>query len=266
MAIKIEKIKTVSFDYEISSRRLIFTSDHHLPGDRESRKADFDNEKAKKFIRFQKEVVGSDLHVITGDFFEGWQFTLKKILIENKDIIELLLDSNVIFLKGNHDREELDRWQKKERIPLYTEWTSNRKKIVARHGNAADPANKDDAAWFGEFMTKVAGAFENVGVPVDEWYDWVMNVEKRTPSKVEDGVFNRQKQIYVNFAKLFIEKYDCDCVVLGHTHRASLEEEVIEGRKRVLANTGTWVTGRYGDTDDCFIEIAGKNASLYQVV
>ena len=268
MTLKIKKLKSIYLDYEISSKRIIFTSDHHLPGDRKDERSDFPPAKAKKFIRFQKEIVKNDLHVITGDFFEGWQFKYDDILEENRDIIDLLLDSNVVFLKGNHDKKYMEKWSKKKniRVPLYTEWTSNRQRVVARHGHAVDWANNDDKAWFGEFMTKVAGAFEKIDVPIDEWYDWLMNRGERTPSQVDDGVFNRQEPIYVNFARVLIDKYDCDCVVLGHTHRASLEEEEMKGRKRILANTGTWVQGQNGDMDDCFIEIKGKKVILNKVI
>jgi len=45
-----------------------------------------------------------------------------------------------------------------------------------------------------------------------------------------------------------------------------LEEETIKRRKRVLANTGTWVEGKYGrDMEDCFIEIIGKKVKLNRV-
>lgn len=267
MAVKVENIKTISFDYEIKSGRVIFTSDHHLPGDRKDPMADFNHAKALKFIQFQKEVVKGDLHVINGDFFEGWQFNHDDILKENRDILDLLLNSNVKFLKGNHDRVALENWAKKERVPLKTEWFSNRERIVARHGCAPDPANNDDSAWFGKFVTKVAGAFETIGVPIDEWYDWFTNIGKKTPSQVDDASFNLQEPIYNNFAKELVQEYDVDCVVLGHTHRPSLEEDVINGRKRVFANTGTWVEGKYGrDKEDCFVEIVGKEVRLNRVV
>ncbi len=259
MSLKIENMKTLSLPDEISSRRLIFTSDHHLPGDRNAKEADFDHEIAKKFIMFQKEIVKNDLHIINGDFFEGWQFDLESMLKENNDVISLLLDSNVIFINGNHDTKIFEQWQKKkkERIPLYTEWSSGRKRVVARHGHAADPNNKDDNAWFGKFITEMVARFEKADIQIDNWQDWLLNVGN-TPSKIDDGVFNKQKDIYTEFARKLVDDHDCDCVVFGHTHRASLEMEIINGRKRVLANTGGWLKG----LRHTFIEIEGREIRL----
>ena len=112
MPLTIQNLKTISFDHKISSRRVIFTSDHHLPGDRKHRKADFGQEKAQKFIRFQREAVKGDLHVVLGDFFEGWQFKLHKILTENRDIIDLLLDSNALFVPLQFEIDIIEQTKK----------------------------------------------------------------------------------------------------------------------------------------------------------
>jgi predicted phosphodiesterase len=93
-----------------------------------------------------------------------------------------------------------------------------------------------------------------------------MNLTRNTPSQVDDETFNRQEPIYVGFAKMLIERHDCDCVLMGHTHRASLEEEVINGRKRVFANSGTWTVGKFErDKDDTFLEIEGNEVRLKRV-
>lgn len=258
----VELIETLSLDHEISSRPLFFTSDHHLPGDRNSPKADFDQAKAEKFIRFQKEIVGRDLHVITGDFLEGWQFEAEKIFAANQDIIDLLLASNVVFLKGNHDGEMLENWEKGANIPLYNEWTSNRKKIVARHGHSADPLNNDDGAWFGEFMTKAAGFFEELHIPADETWSWLKNLAHGFHAKTDDDNFNAQAPIYKAYATSLVERYNSDCVIFGHTHRASLEIIEVDGRDRILANTGTWINGEFGNKEDCFVEVQGSEVKL----
>ncbi len=59
-----------------------------------------------------------------------------------------------------------------------------------------------------------------------------------TLSRIDDGVFYKQKDIYTEFAGKLVDDHDCDCVVFGLTHRASLEMEIINDRKRVLVNTG----------------------------
>jgi predicted phosphodiesterase len=218
-------------------------------------------------MAFRRAIVKGDLHIINGDVFERWQFELDDILKENRDILDLLLSSNVIFNIGNHDKGALREWITKERVPLDTEWTSGRKRVVARHGHAVDPPDNDDASWFEEFITRVGGVFGMPGVQLDDFYDWVMNCRKKTPCQVDNEAFSRQESIYVSFAKMLIEKYDCDCVLMGDTHRASLEEGMINGRKRVLANTGSWIKGKYKrDMDDTFIEIEGKEVRLKPVI
>lgn len=271
MAYDVEIIKEETLDKEISSRKIVATSDHHMPGDRKDPKADFDEEKAKKFIWFQENYVGDDLHVINGDFFEGWQFEPENIIRENDDILRILRNANVVFTKGNHDAEVLETWGvwgETEKIALYPgQWTSNRRRVLIRHGHAADPNNREDMMWWGEFWTKFAGKFEEIGIPIDAAWSWFTGLGSNTPSQLDDKKFDEQKEIYISFARFLFEKFDCDCIVLGHTHRPSLETEEIAGKKRILANTGTWIKGQWGsDTDDTFIEVYKNSVKLGKVI
>lgn len=267
MAYEIEILQEVKAKREISSRKLIVTSDHHVPGDRKNGAADFDQEKAEKFIWFQKDYVKRDLHIINGDFFEGWQYEGDDILRENKDITRLLFRGNVVFTKGNHDGDILEGLRRKRRLPVYRgHWTSNRGRVLVRHGHAADPNNREDAAWWGKFWTKVVAGLERLKIPADSLWSWITGLGL-TPSKIDDGKFNAQRLIYTEFSRFFFTEYDFDCVVFGHTHRPSLETEEINKRNRIFANTGTWTKGNWGsDADDTFVEIAGNSVRLGRVV
>ena len=198
------------------------------------------------FLEHEVEAEGGRL-ILVGDVFEMWQCHLKDIREHYGPLFWRL--HNYRLLRGNHDAAY-------RKPPHYFLPGHKRPWLLAEHGHEADALNST-FGWFGHAVTVFAGFLEHLGwEDIDQkTYRWkwlptpVTRPSRFPPDHYQKYAWERARQFGVQ------------AVILGHTHKAMIEEQRLTGV--VYANCGSWVEK---DRIGTFLRLADGALTLCEVV
>ena len=257
---------------KVQKIKKIFISDIHL-GDG-SKTEDFHrDEEMLAFLDFvEKE---SEELIIAGDLFELWQAKLEKIIFCHREVVDKLLKLSklikVTYVIGNHDYIPFVRLVESG-IGIQKEYRDEKNKIICEHGNQYDIFNRyrnpmRSLKWpVGKHLSVLMAGMERIINPdIDIW---LKNKVERTGEFLKEAAMIRNKitpssKEYITNGGHFGEfeaavknhiQKGSKIVILGHTHRAQLNEV----DKGIYANCGSWVD----DVNPTYISFSEKKIML----
>ncbi|MCK5600539.1 metallophosphoesterase family protein [Candidatus Pacearchaeota archaeon] len=225
------------------NEKKIFISDLHI-GDG-SKSDDFNRQ--TDLIRLLDDHSSCKI-VILGDIYELWQARLANIMWYNSEIVRRLQRDNVICVHGNHDF-----------LPYSKIWPNHYEDdlIYAEHGHQYDVYNNTsmfNLKWpIGKYVTVVVGWLEKL---------WHKDADEYLLKKYGEFKYQAAKlhgaEKSTSSIQLVLDKTQKPIVVQGHTHEALLIKTIHRGRKRIIANCGSWV----GGAEPTYVEVEDKTVRL----
>ncbi len=218
--------------------KAVFLSDAHLIND--------DCDSYRDLLRFLDFPEGHiDNLFILGDFFDFWFCRDSRIYPPFMAMIEKLLalknrGIRISICEGNHDFFLGDYFTRLHGIPVFTEWADLKlddRRFLISHGDTVDRTNKKYL-----FLRKLlrSGLFCRLQGCIPPFILWEIARVSSTMSKElssDSADLLAEKMEYFS-AKKLQEGYDA--VILGHCHKPSLKEYMIEGRRKIFATPGEW--------------------------
>jgi len=179
--------------------------------------------------------------LILGDLFdhanikrlkkEDWQFLSQLAGIADNDI-------EVVWIKGNHDREFPHTLSQLQRVNITEEyvWNDGGKKYIAIHGDQFDKnirekrANNMLAHAFSLTLSFLGLKNKLVMSTVGSFYAWLIGLSDSVALEAfEYGI-----------------KHDADYIMCGHTHIPVIKTHVHNQKELKYLNTGSWT--QFGPT------------------
>lgn len=249
--------------------RAIILSDIHLGWEQSQDQA---------FRRFIRNLPNIDYLILNGDIFEFWRRDMVGVMIEHRDVLDLLAwlrnrGTNVIMIYGNHD-EHLVNMGPPEKYPEPFRWREEyRIKVGARtyifkHGHQFDATCAHD-----EVNERVCHTNDAQGQRMSDIGDGKITAERfdfanpvraaRQPGHpfIPLGLSG----IYQHVARPGLSDDDMNLTVVRRRARASIQpnEFLVHGHTHVplleenYADTGTWTGGRsdYIEINDLDVQL-----------
>ncbi len=211
---------------------LLIISDLHIgTGDRFGTFG-WDSEKFIETIEKIKSKFKIDKTILNGDIYELYKYKFIDIFEKQRKIVDYLMSSDFIYIKGNHDLVNdfgHDRYIIKN---------STGKTIYFEHGHNADFLNGTTAGRIiSRFLFKAlkkivaSGFFNKIYIKLIEHDEELHSVRK----------YNTYS--YLKYALRLLKHYDV--VVLGHTHKVETHKTYYLNQKKKYLNSGSCSLGRF---------------------
>lgn len=175
---------------------------------------------------------------ILGDLIDLWEDDIENILYDNRDIITLLNQQNVVIVKGNHDPDinTLKKIFTNVEVVYSFELDMEGNKYLLIHGDECDDLLKKyfllikliyPIQWIGErlFNLNLRG--------------WLRTFLHSVSAKKQNKKYN---DLVTDIEKTLVKKYEdsYDYLLLGHTHLPKL----VKHDKLSYINCGDWIHSR----------------------
>ena len=195
---------------------------------------------------FNDTMITTDLLVIAGDFFDFWFERNGIVYPEFRPVINKLIQLKqsgvkISFCEGNHDFFLADYFREKLGINVYPRehyFDLNGQKICVLHGDTVDIENRRYLA-LRRFLRSAFSYRMQRMLPLR--FLWGI---ARFASGISQGMSqNAQERMVKVMHDFAITKYHngYDAVIIGHIHKAVLQEEWIRGKPRTFALLGDWI-------------------------
>ncbi|MEA1971461.1 MAG: UDP-2,3-diacylglucosamine diphosphatase [Thermodesulfobacteriota bacterium] len=220
--------------------KAVFISDAHLNGSA--------CDGYSYLMRFLDSIRGgADELFIVGDFFDFWFSDSNSVYPGFRDIVEKLLEikrsgTNISFFEGNHDFF-LGDYFAQYGIKVFPNGATidlDGKKLFVSHGDTVDDSNTAYLLWRGFLRSRLFYAIQRK-IPLSILWrvsGIISKISRSRNGKAQSS--NGLVPMMLTFAMGKFEK-GFDAVVLGHCHRPTLEQHVINSRMKTFVILGDWI-------------------------
>jgi len=188
-----------------------------------------------------------DIIVIAGDFFDFWFERKGRIYQEFQPIvtsIKRLKEEGVriCICEGNHDFFLADFFARRLDIEVYPdalELAIDGLRVFVAHGDTVDRENRRYLALRGFFRSAFTYRLQQI-VPLS-----LLFAIARLSSGLSRGITVSAQEQIVGKMRLFAEerfREGFEAVILGHSHAETLRQEKENGKQRIFATLGDWIT------------------------
>jgi predicted phosphodiesterase len=174
-----------------------------------------------------------DKVILNGDIFELFKYTLSDIEAANPVLTKYLSDSDIVFIRGNHDLISGIGGLN------FQITNSSGQSIYIEHGHNADWFNGSSLGRrLGKLGLKFMKHVSHSRLMLRLYHRIIVLNEdiNRVPKK-----YNTLK--YLTYAMKLLKKYDV--VILGHTHKLESHHTYFLNRKKRYLNCGSCSLGRF---------------------
>lgn len=220
---------------------IVFISDGHFSGLDDPNQADL--------VKFLDSLENIGALAILGDLFDFWTGSNRVVEKNYRPALDALervkkRGIDIIYLEGNHDFSMGPIFTERLKASVHNEFLELRvgdARFLLGHGDTVSMTT-GYRVWRaflrGPFFKLIAFAARPSGV-------WAIanKLSRRSRKKTGAKRENTTEKALREFAKARI-KDGFDGVMLGHSHEAGVHEEVVNGKKGVYANPGSWAGGR----------------------
>ena len=187
----------------------------------------------------------TDLFLV-GDIFDFWFSKGRRVYPEYKEIVDRLDELSrsgihVHFCEGNHDFFLHDYFSHCLGMHVYEDWAviqAEGKKLLIGHGDLVDRSNLRYLRLRALMRSRFLYHLQRL-LPLSMLWGiarWSSSMSKELMAGAEDHIYGKMRQ----FAdERFREGFDA--VILGHCHKAQMDETVVDGTARVFVTLGDWL-------------------------
>lgn len=218
--------------------KAIFLADAHLKNAKDDSYRDL-----MEFIHLMPAV---DRLFIAGDFFDFWFCRDKRVYPGFTPIIDELINlkqrgTDIFIFEGNHDFHLGSYFSEILGMTVFTGWAGidlDDQKILISHGDMVDKTNRKYIL-LRKFLR--SGLFYRIQKMTPLFLLWKIARFSSVTSK--QLTIESENRIVKKMEIFSLEKFreGFDAVILGHCHKPSLKEYVMDGRKRTFATPGDWI-------------------------